>query len=218
MDLPKGTEYSFHQLYLYPAEDPVKETAIPQGKVEIVVNGAKGWLKWYLNIGTGTKPDSGEYLTILLSNESTGQAFRIARFPAGHPGVERGRWEFNTVPAVFRNSPGLVKYTVEIIAGDRPDNEDSQTVNGIPEGKVILEGVVMLSGEVNDNRVIGFNREVKTTKSAPNCQGNPLFQPVQPFKPPLPNIRWWQISIMPDLENNYSQPAFCPKRKKRVAF
>jgi len=224
MDLPKGTDYSFHKVYLYPAGNVVKESAIPQGKVEIMVNGPKGRLNWYLNEAFNTgKPDSGELLAVVLFNESNGQALRIGSFAAGNSEMEGGRWDFNTVSAASQNLEVPVKYSIKVIAENQPGMQNSETEGSGTENKlsgysVILEGVMLISAELNDRRVIGLNREVKTIQSAPKSPVNNLFQPVQPFMPPLPNVRWWQISIMPDFENNYSQPAFCPRQKKRAVF
>ena len=224
MGLPKGTEYSFHKVYLYPAGNVVKESAIPQGKVDIMVNGAKGRLDWYLTEALDTgRQGLGERLAVVLFNESNGQALRIGDFAAGNREMEGGRWDFNTASAASQNPEEPVKYSIKIIAENQPGMQNSAaegsgTENKLSGNRVILEGVILLSAELNDNRVVGFNREVKTTQSAPKSPVNNLFLPVQPFMPPLPNIRWWQISILPDFENNYRQPPFCPRQKKRAAF
>ncbi|MBU7007811.1 hypothetical protein [Phosphitispora fastidiosa] len=224
MVLSKGTDYSFHKVFLYPAGNLVKESTIPHGKVDIMVNGAKGRLNWYLTEAPDTgRQDLGERLAVVLFNESNGQALRIGSFAVSNSEMKGGSWDFNTASAASGNSEELVRYSIKIIAENQPGMqniaaEGSGTENKLSGNRVILEGVILLSAELNDNRVIGLNREVKTTQSAPKSPVNNIFLPIQPFMPPLPNIRWWQISILPDFENNYRQPAFCPRQKKRAVY
>ena len=219
MDLPRDADCSFYKGYLYPVGIRTREEVSPRGSVEITLVGDKGRLKWDLfGINTANEQSFSGGIAVMMCNESNGQAIVIRR-----PGKERfgnryGQWDFAISVPYRAQQNKQEKYAIKIFAQKYGCKVESGTEQMMAGYRVLMEGIVLLPGEVNYSRAIRLNREVKAKRDPQIHDKNPLFQAVQPFEPPLPNTRWWQISILPDLDHTYRQDGFCPRQKQRAVF
>ena len=86
--------------------------------------------------------------------------------------------------------------------------------------KTGLEGRFSMPGEIRDKRIVSFSKGLRVNKNIPEaCEPNPIFQRVEPFKPPIPNSVWWRIGIQPYLGMSREHLDYCPRRKlNRAVF
>jgi len=196
-------DYIFSKLYFYPIRDCSVLGLQIAATAEIEVLFGKGRLKCRASVAPGSTAVPPEELNVILFNETDGNGSSVGKLKLDNGGAGECHWQFYTVSRDEKNA-----VTADIVY---------RLIIAVRKEKV-LEAVFRFS-EIRDNRVIGFQQEVKVKR--PNRKAlaeNRIFQKVEPFEPPIPNVSWWRISIQPYSADTYGPMHFCPHRKTRAVF
>ncbi|PKM81416.1 MAG: hypothetical protein CVU89_09190 [Firmicutes bacterium HGW-Firmicutes-14] len=206
MEIP----YRFYKAYLF--RPGCFRDGNPCAAAEITIRGRAGQLNFFVGKDQEvfSSPKKDTRLVLQSPKDSVTTVLGKLEQRSSGSGIS---WNFNTVSA--GSSPGGNKemvYRLRVVSGwdTEPEKVDC--------GRVIMEGIVLLPEEIRDCRVVKFNKEGKDKRSNPGKCGNPLFERVEPFEPPIPNASWWRISLQPDPEKLYLNDGFCPRKKNRAIF